>query len=76
MPNHPKATADVVAYWKDILVAANEELKRKRAEALRAEEVRDACVRDAFEAGLTVYPVREATGLSVGRIYQINQGVR
>jgi hypothetical protein len=55
---------------------AIEYLKIKREEALSAEEELRVCVREAFDAGLSVTPISEATSLSISRIYQIKRGVR
>jgi hypothetical protein len=62
---------DLVASWSAKLTEATEYLKLKREEALSAEEELRVCVREAFNAGLTVTPISEATGLSTARIYQM-----
>jgi hypothetical protein len=76
MANKPKPPEDLVDTWSTMLADASDDLQKKRGEALRAEDVLRICVRDAFDAGLTVTPIREATGLTVSRLYQIKRGVR
>jgi hypothetical protein len=76
MVNKAKAPNDLVASWAAILARASDAQRKKEEEHDRATEFRDVCVRDAFDAGLTVDPISDATGLSVGRLYQIKRGVR
>jgi hypothetical protein len=74
--NKPKPPPDVEEHWRKVLREATVELQRKRAEALRAEHFQRMCVRDSFDAGLSVTPIREETGLTVSRLYQIKRGTR
>jgi hypothetical protein len=76
MVNKAKPAPDVLASWQLMLAEATEDLALKRQEVAVAEEMQRVCIREAFDAGLAVTPIREATGLSVGRLYQIKQGLR
>ena len=76
MARRPKPATENVATWTSILQNAAAELEQKRAEARFVEENLRTCIREAFEAGLTVEPIMAATGLSLGRVYQIKRGVR
>jgi hypothetical protein len=75
-PHRGRATVDVVEHWKEQLVAATATLEKARTDAVEAEMAFRACVLGAFEAGLSVTPIMEATGKSLGRIYQIKRGTR
>lgn len=66
----------MVEEWKERLVAATATLDKARTDAVAAEMDFRACVLGAFEAGLSVTPIMEATGKSLGRIYQIKRGTR
>jgi hypothetical protein len=76
MANKPRPPDDLVDTWSTVLTEASEDLQRKRTEAMQAEDVLRITVRDAFDAGLTVTPIADATGLTVSRLYQIKRGVR
>jgi hypothetical protein len=76
MASKPKVTPDQLARWKETLAEAAAALERARGDATKAEQAFRACVLDAFEAGLSVTPIMEATGKSLGRIYQIKRGTR
>jgi hypothetical protein len=76
MAHKPKAAPEVVDDWKARLVEAMAEMTKRRDEAAAAEQALRATVQSAFAAGLSVTPIMEATGLSLGRVYQIKRGTR
>jgi hypothetical protein len=76
MANKAKPDPDVLDMWRTRLREAAAALKEKRADATLAEEQLRQVVREAFAAGLTGEPIAEETGLTIGRLYQINRGVR
>jgi hypothetical protein len=43
-------------------------------EARRAHEARDVAIREAHLAGWSIRAIRDATGLSVGRVHQVLKG--
>jgi hypothetical protein len=67
---------DTVKALSTRLFEAVEDLKVKRAEAYRAEERLRTCVVDAFDAGMGAQAIREATGYTISRLYQIRRGTR
>jgi hypothetical protein len=76
MAHKPKAAPEVVQEWKAKLAEAAAALDQAREAAAVAEQAFRACVVDSFDAGLSVTPIMEATGRSLGRIYQIKRGTR
>lgn len=51
-------------------------MRTLRDRSTQAELELRALILDAFAAGLTVTPIVAATGLSLGRVYQIKRGTR
>ena len=76
MAHKPKAAPELVEDWQGRLVDAAAELTKRRDDAAAAEQALRTCIQQAFEAGLSVTPIMEATGLSLGRCYQIKRGTR
>jgi len=71
MANRKRAPKEVEERHRAILASAAGKLASKREEAWQAELVLREKVRDAFEEGVTVGPIKEATQLSTPRLYQI-----
>jgi hypothetical protein len=71
MANRKRAPKEVEARHTALLEAAAVELAAKRDEAWQSELVLRERVRDAFAEGVTVGPIKAATGLSTPRLYQI-----
>jgi hypothetical protein len=81
MVNKATPPADVLSQWNPVLIDATRDWKLKEEAAARAEDVFRICVRDCFDAGMTVNEIAEAikeAGVEMGpsRIYQIKRGVR
>lgn len=83
MANRPIPDSDLVDTWSTKVAEAHDTMLRDRAKAAASEKQFRTVVCNAFGAGLTVWPIKEATvcdehpkGLSVDRLYQINRGVR
>jgi FAD/FMN-containing dehydrogenase len=67
---------EVVAEWMARLKQGRVALEKARLEHEEAEEAFKRLVRAAFEAGLSVTPIKAATGLTTSRVYQIKAGRR
>lgn len=76
MAGKPRLAPDTLETWKARLSEAAERLRTLRDEATEAELELRALILEAFEAGLSVTPIMQATGLSLGRVYQIKRGTR
>jgi len=76
MAGKPRLAPDQLTDWQSRLATAAAELHRLRGDAQEAELELRATILEAFAAGLSVTPIMEATGLSLGRIYQIKRGTR
>ena len=72
----PKPSAELLAVWTPLLSAAAEAERQARKVLKQAQEGLRVVVVDAFDAGLTVDPISEATDKSIGRLYQMKRGVR
>jgi hypothetical protein len=71
MANRKRAPEEVETLHTGLLTSAAEDLAQKRAVAWEAELILRERVRDAFDDGMTVGPIRVATNLSTPRLYQI-----
>lgn len=71
-----KLSPEQLDQWKASLAEATARLNKKRDEAAEAELDLRTCILAAFAAGLSVTPIMEATGYSLGRVYQIKRGTR
>jgi hypothetical protein len=71
MANRKRAPKDVEARHRAILARAAAKMVAKRDEAWKAELDLREKVRAAFAEGVTVGPIKEATGLSTPRLYQV-----
>jgi dihydrodipicolinate synthase/N-acetylneuraminate lyase len=67
---------ELVQEWMTKLKKGRVELEKAREEHTAAEETFRRLVRAAFEAGLSVTPIKAATGLTTSRVYQIKAGRR
>lgn len=67
---------DQLTAWQNRLTAAADRMRSMRDEASAAELELRALILEAFAAGLSVTPIVQATGLSLGRVYQIKRGTR
>lgn len=76
MAGKPRTPPDQLEQWQKRLRAATDAMHQLREQAMEAELAFRATVNDAFDAGLSSTPIVEATGLSLGRIYQIKRGTR
>jgi hypothetical protein len=76
MAGKPRLSPDALAEWQLKLSAAAEDMHKLRENAMDAELRLRALINDAFDAGLSVTPICEATGMSLGRVYQIKRGTR
>jgi len=76
MASKPKVTPELLADWKKQLSVAAAEMHKQRDKAAEAELALRTCIQEAFAAGLSVTPIMDATGLSLGRVYQIKRGTR
>jgi hypothetical protein len=73
MVNRVKPPDEVVTYWADRLATAQEAVVRVEAQRFDVLDVRDDLICEAFDAGLAAPKIREVTGLSIARLYQIYQ---
>jgi hypothetical protein len=71
MANRKGAPPEVEERHRALLRSAAADLDEKRQLAWESELRLRSAIRDAFDEGVTVTPVREETGLSTPRIYQI-----
>jgi hypothetical protein len=71
MANRKRAPKDVEDRHRAILSSAAAKLAKKRDEEWQAQLVLREKVRDAFADGVTVGPIKAATGLSTPRLYQM-----
>lgn len=76
MAGKPRLASDLLTDWQERLTAAAQRVKTARDDAVAAELELRALILEAFAAGLSVTPIVQATGLSLGRVYQIKRGTR
>jgi hypothetical protein len=74
MGNRKGAPREVEERHRHLLAATAADLDEKRQAAWESELRQRAAIRNAFEDGVTVTPIREETGLSTPRLYQIKNG--
>jgi len=67
---------ELIQEWMTKLKQARIDLEKARLDHVEAEETFKRAVRAAFEAGLSVTPIKAATGLTTSRVYQIKAGRR
>jgi hypothetical protein len=75
MANRKGAPPEVEERHRRLLAAAAADLAEKRLAAWESELRQREAIRDAFKDDVTVRPIREETGLSTPRLYQIKHGV-
>lgn len=67
---------ELIQKWMDQLSDSRNRLEEARAKTDEAYASHCADIRGAFAAGLSVVPIREATGKTSSRLYQIKGGRR
>jgi hypothetical protein len=66
----------ITEHWTSVLTASTQKVMRRRKAAEEAEAEREEHIRGAFSEGVLVGPIKEATGLSGSRCYQIKFALR
>lgn len=62
--------------WVEVLRHLSQKLQRRRKAADEAEAELGGAIRGAFAEGVLVGPIKEATGLSGSRCYQVKFALR
>lgn len=66
----------VTERWADIISSLTKKLGRRQQAAAETKDELDEAIRSAFDEGVLVGPIKEATGLSGSRCYQIKFALR
>lgn len=76
MAGRARLAPDLREEWQTRLRSAAGQMRHDRDKALESELELRATIVEAFEAGLSVTPIVQSTGLSLGRVYQVKRGTR